>query len=79
MDKDLLQQTAVSLDDCRITLGELEGFVKRLKSIAKPSSIFRRAKVAINLTMYAGEIASFEEKINKSNWALQTMLSVIQV
>jgi hypothetical protein len=47
--------------------------------VAKTASFFRRAKVAMDLTMFASDISGFEEKIHKSNWALQTMLSAIQV
>jgi hypothetical protein len=79
MDEDLWHQSEISLKDCDITLDELATFVNRIKAVAKPTRIFRRARVALDLTMYAGEISGFEEKIHKSNCALQTMLSAIQV
>jgi hypothetical protein len=79
MDEDLWRQSALSLADCRTTLGELASFINRIKATAKSSGFFRRAKVAIDLTMYARDISGFQEKINKSNWALQTMLSAINV
>jgi len=79
MDEDLWHQSALSLEDCKATLDELAKFINQIKAVAKSSGIFRRAKVAMDLTMYAGDITGFEEKIHKSNWALQTMLSAIQV
>jgi len=79
MDEDLWRQSALSLEDCKITLEELAIFINRIKAAAKSPGLFRRARVALDLTMYAGDITGFEEKIHKSNWALQTMLSAIQV
>jgi hypothetical protein len=79
MDEDLWHQSALSLEDCKTTLDELATFINRIKAVAKSTGIFRRAKVAMDLTMYAGDITGFEEKIHKSNWAIQTMLSAIQV
>ncbi|KAE9375967.1 hypothetical protein N431DRAFT_370949 [Stipitochalara longipes BDJ] len=79
MDEDLWHQSALSLEDCKTTLDELATFINRIKAVAKSSGIFRRARVAMDLTMYAGDITGFEEKIHKSNWAIQTMLSAIQV
>lgn len=79
MDEELWRQSALSLEDCKTTLDELATFINRIKAVAKSASFFRRAKVAMDLTMFAGDISSFEEKIHKSNWALQTMLSAIQV
>jgi hypothetical protein len=79
MDEDLWRQSALSLEDCKTTLEELTIFINRIKAAAKSPGLFRRARVAMDLTMYAGDITGFEEKIHKSNWALQTMLSAIQV
>ena len=77
--EDLWRQSALSLTDCKTTLDELEGLISRIKASTKHTSVFRRAKVAVDLTMYARDIAGFQEKIHKSNWALQTMLSAINV
>jgi predicted SpoU family rRNA methylase len=79
MDEDLWHQIAISLADCKTTLGELETFIERIKVAAKSSHFFRRAKIAVDLTIYGRDISSFQEKIHKSNWALQTMLSAITV
>jgi hypothetical protein len=79
IDEDLWRQSALSLADCKATLGKLETFIDRIKAVAKSPRIFRRAKIAVDLTMYGRDISSFQEKINKSNWALQTMLSAINV
>ena len=79
VDEELWRQSALSLEDCKTTLDELATFINRIKTVAKSASFFRRAKVAMDLTIFAGDITSFEEKILKSNWALQTMLSAIQV
>ncbi|KAL2061295.1 hypothetical protein VTL71DRAFT_7568 [Oculimacula yallundae] len=79
MEEDLWHQSRLSLEDCRTTLDELTSLVNRIVDNATSSGFFRRAKVATDLTMYAVELAGFEEKIHKSNSALQTMLSAIQV
>jgi hypothetical protein len=79
MDEDLWRQSALSLEDCKTTLGELATFINKIKAAAKSPGFFRRAKVAANLTMYARDISGFQEKIHKSNWALHTMLSAINV
>jgi hypothetical protein len=79
MDEDLWRQSALSLDDCKTTLDELATFIDQIRAVAKSPCFFRRAKVAMDLTMYAGDISGFEEKIHKSNCAVQTMLSAIQV
>lgn len=79
MDEDLWRQSALSLEDCKTILDDLASLINRIKTVAKNASFFRRAKVAMDLTMFASDISGFEEKIHKSNWALQTMLSAIQV
>lgn len=79
MEEDLWHQSRLSLEDCRTTLEELTSLVDRIVENATSQGFFRRARVATDLTMYAVEIAGFEEKIHKSTFALQTMLSAIQV
>lgn len=79
MDDDLGRQSALSMEDCKTTLDELAAFISRIKAIAKSPGLFRRAKVALDLTIYAVDISGFEEKIHKSNFALQTMLAAINV
>ena len=79
MDDNLWRQSSLSLEDCKATIAELDAFIKRIKAVAKSTRLFRRVKIAIDLTVYSRDIAAFQEKINKSNWALQTMLSAINV
>jgi hypothetical protein len=79
IDKNLWQQSALSLADCKTTLCELETFFERIRATAKSPSFIRRAKIAIDLTIYHGDISGFQEKIHKSNLALQTILSTINV
>jgi len=79
IDENLWRQSALSLEDCKTTNAELEAFIKRIKSVAKSTGYFRRAKIAVDLTIYSRDISVFQEKINKSNWALQTILSAINV
>ena len=79
MDENLWRQSALSLEDCNTTIAELGAFIKRIKAVAKSTGFFRRAKIAVDLTFYGRDISAFQEKINKSNWALQTMLSAINV
>jgi hypothetical protein len=79
IDENLWRQSALSLADCKTTLGELETFIERIKAAAKSSGFFRRAKIAIDLTIYSRDISGFQEKIHKSNLAFQTVLSAINV
>lgn len=77
MDEDMWYQSALSLADCTKTLSDLEGLTNRIKASAKHTSFFARVKATVDLTMYTRDLAGFQEKIHKSNWALQTMLSAI--
>ncbi|RDW56531.1 hypothetical protein BP6252_14121 [Coleophoma cylindrospora] len=79
IDEDLWRQSALSLGDCKTTLSELKNFIDRIKAVARSDGFFRRAKIAVDLTIYGSDILAFQEKIHKSNLALQTILSAITV
>jgi hypothetical protein len=79
IDEDLWRQCEVSLVDCKATLAQLELLLSKIMVPAKRTSLFRGAKVAVDLTRYASDLAGFQEKLNKSNLGLQTMLSVVKV
>ena len=79
IDENLWRQSALSLADCKTSLDELENFIERIKTAGKTSVFFRRAKIAIDLTLYSRDLSGFQEKIHKSTLALQTMLSAIHV
>lgn len=77
MDEEMWYQSALSLADCKATLSDLENLTSRIKASVKHAGFFARVKATVDLTMYARDLAGFQEKIHKSNWALQTMLSAI--
>ncbi|OBT61581.1 hypothetical protein VE03_08939 [Pseudogymnoascus sp. 23342-1-I1] len=77
MDEDMWYQSALSLADCKATLSDLGDLTNRIKASVKHTGFFARVKATVDLTMYARDLAGFQEKIHKSNWALQTMLSAI--
>ncbi|KAL2151042.1 hypothetical protein VTH82DRAFT_6140 [Thermothelomyces myriococcoides] len=79
MDKDLWHQSELCIEDCRLTLGELQHLVDKIKDKTQSQSIGARIRRALNLTAYSPELISFRDKIHQSNWALQTLLHTINV
>ncbi|KFX91477.1 hypothetical protein V490_05880 [Pseudogymnoascus sp. VKM F-3557] len=79
MDEEMWRQSGLSLADCKVTLNDLQDLTNRIKASVKHVGFFGRVKTTVDLTMYARDLAGFQEKIHKSNWALQTMLSAITI
>jgi hypothetical protein len=77
MDEEMWHQSDLSLADCKVTLNDLQDLTHKIKASVKHVGFFGRVKTTVDLTMYARDLAGFQEKIHKSNWALQTMLSAI--
>jgi hypothetical protein len=77
MDEEMWRQSGLSLADCKVTLNDLQDLTNKIKASVKHVGFFGRVKTTVDLTMYARDLAGFQEKIHKSNWALQTMLSAI--
>lgn len=77
-DSDLWNQSKLALVNCQITLDELKLFVDRLQETSRRRG-FWKAKAAVDLKFHAAEIEAARAKINKSNWAIQTMLHAITV
>lgn len=78
---DLWQRCDEVLKDCFLTLHSLKLLVDKVKDSppAKGKGLRWRAKAVIDLSVHGNDLASFREKIHKSNIALQTMLHTITV
>lgn len=78
---DLWQRCDEVLKDCLFTLTYLKEFVDKIKDSppARSMGLRWRAKAAVDLKIYGDDLASFKDKIHKSNIALQTMLHAITV
>lgn len=77
MDEEMWYQSGLSLADCKVTLNDLQDLINKIKASVKHVGFFGRVRATVDLTTYARDLAGFQEKIHKSNWALQTMLSAI--
>lgn len=78
---DLWQRCDEALKDCLLTLSSLKVLVDKIKESppTKGKGLIWRAKAAVDLSVHGNDLASFREKIHKSNIALQTMLHTITV
>ncbi|KAK3324918.1 hypothetical protein B0H66DRAFT_491534 [Apodospora peruviana] len=80
IDEDVWCQSASVLDDCKASLAELDVLAASItKSAARSGRLWRSTRAAMNLNAHASDIEALQEKIHKSNWALQTMLAVFNV
>ncbi|KAK3380894.1 hypothetical protein B0H63DRAFT_415614 [Podospora didyma] len=79
VDEDVWQQSRSSLGDCQTLLTELEVLIAKIKRKRRPTRLWRSAKVAMSLSSHAPEIEDLQDRIHKSNWALQTILAVFTV
>jgi hypothetical protein len=75
----LWRQSELSLMDCQVTLNELSVLVNKIKENASSRSFGWRVRAVVDMDLYGGDIATFRDKLHKSNWALQTMLHTITV
>lgn len=76
---ELWQRCDDALKDCLVTLSLLEVLVNKIKDTpsAKGKGLRWRARVAVDLSIHGDDLATFRDKIQKSNSALQTMLHTI--
>lgn len=79
VDEGLWRQSELALVDCQVTLSELGVLVNKIKDNTRARGFGWRARAAVDLSVYGPDIATFRDKIHKSNWALQTMLHTITV
>lgn len=78
---DLWQRCDEVLKDCLLTLNSLKVLVDKVKDSppAKGKGLRWRARAMVDLSIHGNDLASFRDKIQKSNIALQTMLHTITV
>lgn len=79
VEPELWRRCDEALKDCLVTLSLLEGLINNIKdsASAKGRGIIRRAKMAVDLSVHGESLAAFQDKIHRSNIALQTMLHTI--
>ncbi|KAM0323694.1 hypothetical protein ACHAQA_008631 [Verticillium albo-atrum] len=79
VEEDLWREIDQALVNCQLSLGELSQLVERIKKHTRTKGFAWKTRAVADLTIYDGELAAFRDKIHKSNWALQTILSTINV
>ncbi|KAF6833045.1 hypothetical protein CPLU01_05841 [Colletotrichum plurivorum] len=77
IEHDLRREIDQALVNCELTLGELSRLVQKISERRK--GFAWKSRAALDLSMYETELADHRDKIHKSNWALQTILSTINV
>ncbi|KAF6812278.1 hypothetical protein CSOJ01_05267 [Colletotrichum sojae] len=77
IEHDLRREIDQALINCELTLGELSRLVQKISERRK--GFAWKSRTALDLSMYETELADHRDKIHKSNWALQTILSTINV
>jgi tetratricopeptide (TPR) repeat protein len=78
-EEDYWHQSELSILDCQVTLGELGTLVNKIKDNAAGKSFGWKMRATLDLSVYGPDIATAREKVNKSHWALQTMLHTVNV
>ncbi|CRK20012.1 hypothetical protein BN1723_012019 [Verticillium longisporum] len=79
VEKELWREIDQSLVNCELSLNDLKKLVERIKRHAHTKGFAWKTRTVADLAVYDGELAAFRDKIHKSNWALQTILSTINV
>ncbi|KAH7019801.1 hypothetical protein EDB80DRAFT_207950 [Ilyonectria destructans] len=79
IEEDLWQQSHIAMADCKSTLGELASLVNKINHTAKPKGLVWKTRAVIDLNVHGVDIAAFRDKIQQSNWALQTVLHTMTV
>lgn len=79
MNDDIWRSIESNLHDCAEALGELQTLVEEVKRPIASRNIFRKPNVAMRLGMRKREIGEFQDKINKSNSAMQTAVGVVSL
>jgi hypothetical protein len=72
-------QCGVTLEDCKNTLDDIGALVQTIDVSSRSGGFLRRAKLAVNLSLHDRDLTASKDKLHKSNWALQTVLGVLNV
>lgn len=79
MNDDIWRSIDSNLLDCGETLEELQTLVEDVKKPIVSRNIFRKPNMAMRLSLRKREISEFQDKINKSNSAMQTAVGVVSL
>ncbi|KAM0281487.1 hypothetical protein ACHAQH_003517 [Verticillium albo-atrum] len=79
VEEDLWREIDQSLVNCQLSLSDLSQLVDRIKRHTRTRGFAWKTRTVADLAVYDAELAAFRDKIHKSNWALQTILSTINV
>ncbi|OHE91153.1 hypothetical protein CORC01_13564 [Colletotrichum orchidophilum] len=79
VEDDLWQQSNIALADCQATLNDLKMLLAKVKKAAGTRTFGWKFRALFDLTVHGNELVAFQEKIHKSNGALQTILHTITV
>ncbi|KAK1538955.1 uncharacterized protein CCOS01_00269 [Colletotrichum costaricense] len=79
VEEDLWQQSNIALADCQATLNDLKMLIAKVKKAAGSRPFGWKLRAMFDLTLHGNEVVAFQEKIHKSNGALQTILHTITV
>ncbi|KAK1724199.1 uncharacterized protein BDZ83DRAFT_623860 [Colletotrichum acutatum] len=79
VEEDLLQQSDIALADCQATLNDLKMLIEKVKKAAGSRALGWKIKAMFDLSIHGNELVAFQEKIHKSNGALQTIFHTITV
>ncbi|KAH8903557.1 hypothetical protein BR93DRAFT_190307 [Coniochaeta sp. PMI_546] len=79
MNDEIWRSIESNLHDCGEALEELQTLVEEVKKPIASRNIFRKPNLAMRLGMRKKEISEFQDKINKSNSAMQTAVGVVSL
>lgn len=79
MNDDIWRSIENNLHDCAEALEELQKLVEEVKKPISSRNMFRKPNLAMRLGMRKREMSEFQDKINKSNSAMQTAVGVVSL
>jgi len=79
MNDDIWRSIENNLHDCGEALEELQTLVEEVKKPIASRNIFRKPNLAMRLGMRKREISESQDKISKSNSAMQTAVGVVSL
>jgi uncharacterized protein YoxC len=79
MNDDIWRSIENNLHDCGEALEELQALVEEVRKPTASRNIFRKPNLAMRLTLRKKEISEFQDKISKSNSAMQTAVGVVNL
>ncbi|OIW24589.1 hypothetical protein CONLIGDRAFT_718489 [Coniochaeta ligniaria NRRL 30616] len=79
MNDEIWRSIENNLHDCGEALEELQTLVEEVKRPVASRNIFRKPNLAMRLELRKKEITEFQDKINKSNSAMQTAVGVVSL